>query len=77
MPNGLFLAYYARTGCVPSEPREIGAIPINDEALRELQAKLERGAAQADRGELLDGDEVFEELREMIEERRRAKAATL
>jgi hypothetical protein len=31
-------------------------------------------AAQAERGELLDGEEVFEELREMIEERRRAKA---
>jgi len=27
---------------------------------------------QAERGELLDGDEVFEELKEMIEERRRA-----
>jgi antitoxin ParD1/3/4 len=44
-----------------------------DEARRQLKAKLERGAAQADRGELLDGDEVFDELREMIEERKRAK----
>ena len=42
-------------------------------ALQELKAKLKRGAAQAKRGELIDGDEVFEELRELIEERRRAK----
>ena len=45
-----------------------------DESLQQLKAKLERGAAQAERGELLDGGVVFEELREMIEERRRAKA---
>jgi antitoxin ParD1/3/4 len=42
-------------------------------SLRQLRAKLQRGAAQADRGELLDGDEVFQELRELIEERRLAK----
>lgn len=41
-----------------------------DEALEQLKAKLERGAAEAERGELLDGDEVFEELRGMIETRR-------
>jgi antitoxin ParD1/3/4 len=46
-----------------------------DEAFRQLKTKLERGAAQADRGELLDGDTVFEELRELIDERRRAKAS--
>lgn len=46
-----------------------------EQALEGLKAKLQRGAAQAERGELLDGDEVFEELREMIEERRRTKAA--
>jgi antitoxin ParD1/3/4 len=44
-----------------------------DEASQKLKAKLKRGAAQAERGELLDGDKVFEELRELIEERRRAK----
>ena len=44
-----------------------------DHAFKQLRAKLERGAAQVERGELLDGDEVFEELRELIEERRRAK----
>ena len=45
-----------------------------DEAFRQVKAKLQRGADAAERGELLDGDEVFDELREMIEERRRAKA---
>lgn len=44
-----------------------------DEARQELKAKLERGAAQVDRGELLEGDKVFDELREMIDERRQAK----
>lgn len=44
-----------------------------DDAVSQLRAKLERGAAQAERGELLDGDEVFDQLREVIEERRRAK----
>jgi antitoxin ParD1/3/4 len=48
-----------------------------DAAFKQLKAKLERGAAQADRGELLDGDQVFKELRELIEERRRAKKKTL
>jgi antitoxin ParD1/3/4 len=46
-----------------------------DEAFQQLKARLETGADQAERGELLDGDEVFDELREMIEERRRAKAS--
>lgn len=46
-----------------------------DEAFHQLKAKLETGAAQSERGELLDAEVVFEELREMIEERRRAKAA--
>jgi len=46
-----------------------------EEAFLQLKAKLKKGAAQAERGELLDGDEVFEELREMIEERRRTKAS--
>jgi antitoxin ParD1/3/4 len=44
-----------------------------DEAFKQLKAKLVRGAGQAGQGELLDGDDVFEELRELIEERRRAK----
>ena len=44
-----------------------------DEAFQHLKAKLERGAAQADAGQLIDGDEVFEELRQLIVDRRRAK----
>ena len=45
-----------------------------DEARSQLKAKLERAADQAERGELIGGSEVFDELREMIEERRLAKA---
>ncbi len=45
-----------------------------DYAFQQLKAKLEQGAAEAERGELLDGDKVFGELREMIEERRRTRA---
>src|SRR2546421_11125796 len=44
-----------------------------DEVFKQLKAKLQRGARQAENGELLDGMEVFEELRELIEERRRAR----
>ncbi|MFN7931914.1 MAG: type II toxin-antitoxin system ParD family antitoxin [Bryobacteraceae bacterium] len=36
-----------------------------------LRAKLDRGVSQATRGELLIDEDVFAELREMIEERRR------
>lgn len=42
-----------------------------DAGFEALRLKLERGGAQAERGELLEGDEVFEELKEMIEERPR------
>lgn len=44
-----------------------------DSALRQLKAKLERGAEQAARGKLLDGEEVFEELRALIQDRARLK----
>jgi len=44
-----------------------------EQGMKQLKAKLQRGAAQAERGRLLGGDEVFEELRQMIEERRRAR----
>ena len=40
-----------------------------EEGLRQLKAKLKRGAAQAERGELADGDAVFDDLRELIQER--------
>jgi antitoxin ParD1/3/4 len=42
-------------------------------SLKQLKAKLQRGALQAQRGELLDADEVFEELRKLIAERRPIK----
>ena len=45
-----------------------------EEALAELKDKLARGAEQAERGELLDGNQVFDEFRELIAERRRLKA---
>jgi antitoxin ParD1/3/4 len=44
-----------------------------DQAFSQLKAKLARGAAEAERGDLLDGDEVFGELLKMIEERRRSR----
>jgi antitoxin ParD1/3/4 len=39
-------------------------------ALEELRAKIRRGAGQADRGELLDGDTVFDEIRRLSAQRR-------
>ena len=39
------------------------------QALENLKAKLDRGAAEAGRGELFDGDEVFAELKNMIARR--------
>ncbi len=45
-----------------------------DYEFQQLKTKLEQGAAEAERGILLDGDEVFGELREMIEERRLSQA---
>jgi hypothetical protein len=47
--------------------------PQAQRAFQQLKSKLERGAAQAARGELLDGDKVFDDLRKLIEERRRVK----
>ena len=43
------------------------------EEFRALKARLRRGAAQAGRGDLIDGEAVFDEMRSMLEERRRAK----
>jgi hypothetical protein len=45
-----------------------------DDALAALKQKLQRGVDQAERNELPDGDAVFDELKEMIDERRRLKA---
>ena len=44
-----------------------------DEIFRHLKSKLKRGAGQAESGELVDGEIVFDELREVIDKRRRAK----
>jgi antitoxin ParD1/3/4 len=41
-----------------------------ESAFLDLKAKFEHGAAQAERGELLDGEEVFEELKTLINKRR-------
>lgn len=43
-----------------------------EQDLRQLKAKLDRGAAQAEHGDLLDGEAVFAELRDLIEEFRNA-----
>ncbi len=45
------------------------------EALRALQAKLQRGAEQAQRGELLEGPEVMRQLRARARGRRDRKAS--
>ena len=42
-------------------------------ALGELRAKLRRGIAQADRGEVVDGGAVFEEIRQLSARRRAQK----
>jgi antitoxin ParD1/3/4 len=39
-------------------------------ALEELRAKIRRGVEQADRGELLEGEAVFEEVRQLSARRR-------
>jgi antitoxin ParD1/3/4 len=44
-----------------------------EQGLKQLKTKLQRGAAQAERGEWLDAVEVFQEMRQLIEERKRAK----
>ncbi len=38
--------------------------------LSDLRAKIQRGSDQADRGELLDGDAVFEQIRQLRAYRR-------
>src|ERR1700728_4180563 len=45
----------------------------SEQGLKQLKAKLQRGAAQPESGEVLDADEVFEELRQLIAERRRGR----
>jgi hypothetical protein len=45
------------------------------QTFQRLRAKLERGAAEAERGDLFDGDAVFEGLRELIAHHKRARSA--
>lgn len=45
-----------------------------ESALAALKAKLQRGAAQAERGELVDPDEVLKKIEDL--KRRRAKGRT-
>ena len=44
---------------------------VQDDDLRQLKAKLELAVNQAERGELIDGEEAFLDLRRRIEERSR------
>jgi len=44
-----------------------------EQGLKQLKVKLQRGAGQAARGELLDADEVLQELSQLIGQRRREK----
>lgn len=43
---------------------------MRETALDELRTRLRRGIEQADRGEFLDGDAVFEEIRQLSARRR-------
>ena len=42
-------------------------------ALREMRSKLRRGIDQADRGEFVDGDVVFDEIRQLSARKRTKK----
>lgn len=44
-----------------------------EQDLKQLKSKLQRSVAQSERGELLDGDDVFAELRRLIAERKRTR----
>ena len=57
-----------REGLRLLEERELA----RETALKELRSKIRRAVEQADRGEFLDGDSVFEEIRQ-LSARRRAK----
>jgi len=46
-----------------------------EEALARVRAKLKRGIEQAERGQLIDADEVFEELRRRSAQWRKRKAS--
>lgn len=58
-----------REGLRMLEEREHG----RELAMRELRARLRRGMEQAERGELHDGDAVFEEIRQLSTRRKENK----
>src|ERR1700685_4591448 len=58
-----------REGLRLLEERELA----REMALKELRAKIRRAVEQADRGDLLDGDSVFEEIRHLSASRRTKK----
>lgn len=46
-----------------------------EESLCQLRARLEVGIGQAERGELIDGDEMFDDLRRLIAEHMQPKGS--
>ena len=68
--SGLFqtASEVVREGLRLLEERE----QAREAALAELRARIRRGIEQVDRGELLDGDAVFEEIRQLSARRRAA-----
>ncbi|MGB7759277.1 MAG: type II toxin-antitoxin system ParD family antitoxin [Bryobacteraceae bacterium] len=66
--SGLFqtASEVVREGLRLLEERE----QAREAALAEIRARIGRGVEQADRGELLDGDAVFEEIRQLSARRR-------
>lgn len=58
-----------REGLRLLEERELA----RETALKELRSKIRRAVEQADRGEILDGESVFEEIRQLSARRRATK----
>jgi hypothetical protein len=53
-------------------PFTVNGKASDEQQFAALKAKLERGAAQAERGELIDGKEVFKEIRQLSASRRKS-----
>jgi hypothetical protein len=52
-------------------PFTVNGKASDEQQFAALKAKLERGAAEAERGDLIDGKEVFKEIRQMSANRRK------
>ena len=50
------------------------ALTEREQSLKDIREKIDRGFEQSERGELVSGKDVFAELRQMSEERRRGSA---